>query len=95
MWGVCAKAVAIIARHYKNLSKKTYVSILNEDVPNIPFNTAAGMYITSRAVGALEFLAKDLQYQGSIAALKHVRYVPNQPHNLLSVSQLTKQQTDR
>lgn len=50
-------------------------------VPNITFNTAAGVPITSRAVGTLKFLAKNVHPNVRFGALEHAYYNPNQPRN--------------
>lgn len=63
----------------------------DEGAPNITFSTASGVPTTSRAVGTLKFLASDVHVSTRLVVLERAEYVPNRPHSLISVSQLTEQ----
>lgn len=80
-----------VSRHF--ISDIRLFTSWDEAVPNITFSTAAGVPITSRALATLKFIAMDTQVGRRVVEMEHAYFVSNQPHNLISVSQLTRQQT--
>mmetsp|Transcript_16991 Transcript_16991/g.32548 ORF Transcript_16991/g.32548 Transcript_16991/m.32548 type:complete len:119 (+) Transcript_16991:567-923(+) len=81
------------SRHF--ISDVRLFASWDTDVPNITFNAAAGVSITSRAVGTLKVVTPDANNDLRVVTLDRAYYVPNQPHNLISVSQLTRQCADK
>lgn len=78
------------SRHF--VSDVRLFASLDEGAPYITFSTAAGVPITPRAGGTVTCLASDKQENKRVVELDRAYYVPNQPRNLISMSQFIRQQ---